>query len=181
MIFLMIYAESFINILYSSKYSASVIPFRIYLFAIPIRIVYYSAALIALGKSKTILYRSMIDLCFTAILTYFFVLCFGVNGAPVGLILTMFIWTVPYNLYTLGKELKCKPLNILPFEKVGKILLISLFAGLISAFILFLNFPSIFLFFFGFLIFIVIYSLLAFRYINEFNQIIRPCLLFFKN
>jgi O-antigen/teichoic acid export membrane protein len=174
MIFLMIYAESFIDILYSSKYTASVIPFRIYLFAIPIRIVYYSAAFIAFGKSKTILFRSMIDLCLTAILSYFFVSWFGINGAPVGLILTMFIWTVPYNLYSLGKDFNCKSHYIIPFAKVGKIFIISILAGLISAFFLIFNLPSTLLFIFGFIVFFIVYSSFAFHYISDFKELIAP-------
>ncbi|PJE48065.1 MAG: hypothetical protein CUR34_00870 [Sediminibacterium sp.] len=174
MIFLLIQAENFITILYSNKYESSVIPFRIYLLAIPIRIVYYSAAFIALGKSKKILFRSAIDLCLTAIFCYILVSLFGYNGAPLGLILTMFLWTVPYNLYALGKDFNCSAFYIIPFRKVGKIFLISLFSGLFCLPFQFIKEQTVFLFVLGFLVFVIIYFILAYRGISEFKETVTP-------
>jgi O-antigen/teichoic acid export membrane protein len=179
MVFLMIYADSFIYILYSNKYTGSVTPFRIYLFSIPIRIVYYSAAFIALGKSKEILFRSVIDLGLTAIFSFLLLFWFGINGAPIALILTMFIWTVPYNLYTLAKEFNCKSTYIIPFSKVGKVFLISLIAGVVSSVLLFIKLHLLFLFIFGFTLFIIVYGVLAFKYISEFRELTEPFLKWF--
>lgn len=174
MIFLMIYADSFINILYSSKYEASAIPFRIYLFAIPVRIAYYGSAFIALGKTKAILFRSILDLCLTAVFCYFLVLWFGFNGAPLGLILTMFIWTVPFNLYSLSKSFNCKATQILPFNKIGRILLISSFSGILPSILLIVNFSPVISFSIGAGIFGAIYFFTANKYIPEFNEVVKP-------
>lgn len=172
MIFLMIHADSFITLLYSSKYSSSVTPFRILLLAIPIRIVYYSAAFIALGKSKVILFRSIVDLAVSSILCYLFVLLFGYNGAPISLVLTMFIWTVPFNLNSLGKEFKCSALYIIPFRKVGTVFLISILAGLPTIAIQLITMPTFIIFFLSLFVFLLIYSILSYKLIPEFKEIV---------
>ena len=176
MVFLMIYAESFINILYSSKYESSVVPFRIYLLVIPVRIAYYAPAFIALGKTKAILKRSVIDLLLTALFSYSFVLWLGAYGAAIGLVLTMFVWSVPYNLHTLGNEFNCKTFYILPFSMVGRILLISIIAGVVSALCLLLHASSFVLFSLGFGVYGIIYCILAFRFIPEFKDQANPYL-----
>lgn len=181
MIFLLIQAENFITILYSNKYESSVIPFRIYLLAIPIRIVYYSAAFIALGKSKKIFFRSVIDLLLTAIFCYILVSFFGYNGAPLGLILTMFLWTVPYNLYALGKDFNCSPFYIIPFRKVGIILLISIFSGLLCIPLHFLKVQTVFVFIASFLVYGTIYFILTYRLVKEFKETVAPYIKKFSN
>jgi O-antigen/teichoic acid export membrane protein len=176
MIILMIFSESFIDILYSSRYKESVLPFRIYLLMIPIRIAYYGSAFIALGRTKLVLYRSFIDLCLTVIFCYFFVLWFGAYGAALGLVLTMFFWTVPFNLYSLSKCFMCKPANILPFGSLYFILMISFLSAIIPSFLLFLKLKPIFEFSFGFSIYMVVYIALSFRFNAEFRDVVSPFL-----
>jgi len=172
MVFLLIHAVSFIDILFSDKYKASVVPFRIYLIAIPIRIAYYGAAFVALGKTKAILLRSIIDLLLTGILCYLFVYWLGAYGAAIGLVLTLFLWSVPYNLYSLSRSFSCSPLYILPFTQVGKILLISIIAGLASAIVFLFNWPAIFSFAVGGTIFAALYSLFGYLYIPDFREVV---------
>lgn len=170
MFFLMTFSESFIDILYSNKYSGSVIPFRIYLLVIPVRIAYYGSAFIALGRTKTILYRSFIDLLLTFLLCYFFVKLFGAYGAALGLILTLYIWTIPFNLMSLSKSFKTKIMYMLPFRKLFRILLISFFAAIVSSSLFFLNLSSIVEFLFGIIFYWIVYILLAIKYIDDFKD-----------
>jgi O-antigen/teichoic acid export membrane protein len=174
MIFLMIYAESFINILYSSKYEASVIPFRIYLLVIPVRIAYYASAFVALGRTKAIFMRSIVDLGLTAVFCYLFVSWLGAYGAALGLVTTLFLWSVPFNLYSLSKSFSCKPTQILPFNKIGRILLISFFSGILPTILLIVNFSPIISFSLGAGIFGIIYFFTANKYIPEFNLVVKP-------
>lgn len=174
MIYLMTFSESFINILYSNKYEGSVVPFRIYLFIIPIRIAYYGSAFIALGKTKAILYRSLVDLILTAFFCYLFVLWFGANGAALGLILTMFLWTIPFNLYTLSKSFKCQTFYVLPFSKLYKIIAISILSIPLPSLVILLDLKPIFEFSIGFIVFCVVYFILAIKYLGEFRNIIYP-------
>lgn len=172
MVFLMIFSESFIQILYSEKYIESVTPFRIYLFIIPIRIAYYGSAFIALGRTQTILLRSIIDLLLTAFFCYFFVLWLGAYGAALGLILTMFFWTVPFNLLSLSKSFKCKASYILPFDRLFRIAIISVISAVVPATVLFFKLNSILEFMVAISIYFIIYSILSYRYNNDLRDII---------
>lgn len=169
MVILLIYANDFIDVLYTSKYSDSIIPFRIYLFFLPIRIVFYGAAFIALGRAKAILYRSILELVITTVLAYLFVKLFGYNGAALASITTLYVWSIPYNLRTLGKSFGCKATYILPFDKLGKILIIAILAGGISSICLLLNVSSFIRLLCGGGIGGIIYLVLAYRYIPEFR------------
>jgi O-antigen/teichoic acid export membrane protein len=125
LVFLLASGRAFIVILYSEKYLESVTPFYIYLFVLPIRIVIYGSALMALGQSKVILYRSIFDLVITTLLSIILVHLMGYLGAAIATILTLYFWTVPYNLHKIGQGYGVSAFSTLPFKKLGVILLIS--------------------------------------------------------
>ncbi len=126
MIFLLIAGKSFIVTLYSEKYLESVIPFYIYLFVLPVRIVIYGSALMALGQSRVILFRSILDLTINVILSILLVHLMGYLGAAVATILTLYIWTVPFNLYKIAKGFNVSMLMALPFKPLFRIIIICL-------------------------------------------------------
>ncbi len=125
MIFFLVAAEPFIVMIYSKDYLESVTPFIIYLFIVPSRVVTYGSALIALGFSKVILIRSIIDLIINTVLCLVFVHYIGVNGAAISLIVSMYCWTVPYNISKIAFGFKVKWTKVLPFRKLGKVFLKS--------------------------------------------------------
>ncbi len=172
MCFLMANSEQFIKILYTEKYIDSVVPFRIYLLIIPIRIAYYGSAFIAFGKTKQVLYRSVFDLILTGLFCYIFVYSFGERGAALGLILTLFVWTVPYNMYTLSKYFQCSFYEILPFKNLLRILLISIVCAIVSLSTHVLSLNSGILFVISGLIFFALYIVLSWQANPEFQQII---------
>ena len=176
MCFLMVHAQSFIVILYSEKYIDSVVPFRIYLLVIPVRIAYYGSAFIAFGKSKLILMRSLGDLLITGLLCYIFVSILGENGAALGLLVTLFVWTVPFNLMTLRKYFDCQFSQILPFPQLFRVFFISIFSALISTVTLLLQLNLIVKFLISGSIFVLLYVLLAKHYISEFNYLYKSIL-----
>lgn len=126
MIFLLVSGKSFIVTLYSEKYLESVIPFYIYLFVLPVRIVIYGSALMALGQSRVILLRSILDLTINVILSILLVHLMGYLGAAVATILTLYIWTVPFNLYKIAKGFNVNILVTLPIKELLRILIICL-------------------------------------------------------
>jgi O-antigen/teichoic acid export membrane protein len=123
MVFLLVAAKPFIVTLYSEKYLESIIPFSIYLFILPVRIVIYGSALMALGQSRVILFRSIFDLLINTLLSIILVHFFGYLGAAAATIITLYLWTIPFNLYKIGKGFNLKPWETLPFRDLGKILL----------------------------------------------------------
>ncbi len=174
MVFLMIFAESFIYILYSSKYNASVLPFRIYLFMLPIRIVYYGSAFIALGRTKAILYRSFISLLLTAIIAYLLTKWIGFIGAAIATVAVSYIWAIPYNLISLSKSFNCNSFYLIPFERIGRIILISVISLIPASVILISGLNYLATFICGLLLFGSIYFIISFKFLPEFKEIIIP-------
>lgn len=119
-------AEPFIVFLYSDAYRESVVPFLIYLMALPVRIVVYGAAMMALGMTREILFRSFFDLALNALLCVVFVSWLGYVGAAVGLVVTLYLWTVPFNLYKLAQGFGTPWRGLLPFGPLGIVLALSL-------------------------------------------------------
>lgn len=130
-IFLLLSGKSFIVTLYSEKYLESVVPFYIYLFTLPVRIVVYGSALMALGRSRIILYRSILDLTINALLSILLVYLWGYLGAAVATILTLYLWTVPYNLHKIGKGFNVSMFMTLPLRQLSRILLTCLAVALL--------------------------------------------------
>ena len=126
MVFLLCTGKAFIITLFSEKYIESVVPFYIYLFVLPIRIVIYGSALMALGFTKTILFRSIFDLIINTILSIIFVFYFGYLGAAIATIITLYLWTVPYNLLKIAQGFGIKTLSVLPFKNLFRLLLVCL-------------------------------------------------------
>lgn len=139
MFFLLIVGKAFIVTLYSEKYLESVIPFYIYLFVLPMRIVVYGSAMMALGQTKVILFRSFFDLTINILLSILFVKIFGYLGAAIATILTLYLWTVPFNLYKIGQGFGVKAIETLPLKKVFIIMLLSFFASPLAIIYIVLN------------------------------------------
>lgn len=172
MVFLFIFSESFITILYSSKYHDSVIPFRIYLFILPVRIVYYGHAFIALGKTKAVLLRSFVELIITAVLAYILTKSIGYVGAAVATVLMYYIWAIPYNLNYLGRQFKCKATYVIPFKQIGFISTLSVIAGITSFPALFISDNPFLTLALGFIIFATVYFYISIKFLPEFRYII---------
>jgi O-antigen/teichoic acid export membrane protein len=129
MIFLLIAGKPFIVTLYSEKYLQSVVPFYIYLFVLPIRIVVYGSAMMALGMSKIILFRSIFDLAVNAVLSILFIMAFGYLGAAVATVVTLYLWTVPFNLRKISQGFDVRIAETLPIADLGRIMAISIAAS----------------------------------------------------
>jgi O-antigen/teichoic acid export membrane protein len=124
-VFFLAMAGPLIDCLYSAKYHESIVPFRLYLFTLPVRIVTYGAALMALGYSRKILFRSVVDLLLSAVLCAAAVWLLGYLGAVVGMLVTLYLWNVPFNLTTIARGFGVRACEALPFPALGKVLLIS--------------------------------------------------------
>ena len=124
MCFLLATATTFITFMYSEQYQASVVPFVIYLFVLPIRIVVYGSALMALGMTRVILVRSILDLIINAILCFVLVKLIGYIGAAIATIFTLYIWHVPFNLKKISDGFGVTWQKSLPFKTLSKILFI---------------------------------------------------------
>jgi O-antigen/teichoic acid export membrane protein len=160
--FFLIASKQFIVLMYSIEYIKSVVPFVTYLFVIPVRIITYGSALIALGFSREILIRSVFDLIINLILCVFCVYFFGINGAALSLVVSLYLWTVPYNLSLIAKGFKVHWSRLLPFRDLAFVFIKSV-ASSIAPFCI-LRYPifhnDLLNLLLAFLLFIIIYAIL---------------------
>lgn len=126
MLFFLVTAEPFIKALYSEKYADSVLPFRLYLLVLPVRIVTYGAALMALGKTRSVLYRSIGDFLLNAALCVLLVRWMGYLGGVLALLVTLYVWSTGYNLCAIGRGFGVRISRLLPVADLARIFLWSL-------------------------------------------------------
>jgi O-antigen/teichoic acid export membrane protein len=124
MCFLLAVADPFIVFLFSKQYHASVLPFMIYLFVLPVRIVVYGSALMALGMTRVILFRSIFDLTINGILCFILVKAVGYVGAAIAIVLTLYLWHVPFNLTKIGQGFCGLWYESLPLKTLLKLLIL---------------------------------------------------------
>lgn len=118
-------AEQLIVLMYSETYAGSALFFQLYLLVLPIRIVVFGSAMMALGMTREIMFRSAIDFALNAVLCYWFVIMFGLVGAALSLAVTLYVWTVPYNVFKLARGFDIRVINIFPVKNLLQILAIS--------------------------------------------------------
>jgi O-antigen/teichoic acid export membrane protein len=131
MIFLFVMAPEVMRILFSAKYEASAVPFRIYLLLLPIRITTFGAIFMASGKNTLILYRSIVGLTLNLVLSIILVKVIGAIGAAVASVIVIYIWTIPYCIFFIGKILHTGIFRIFPYQRLAKILLIAVVPSII--------------------------------------------------
>jgi len=131
MIFLFLMAPEVIRILFSVKYEASAVPFRVYLLLLPIRITTFGAIFMAARRNKLIVYCALTGLILNLFLSIMLVRLLGSIGAAISTVLVIYLWAVPYNLIFISKILKKNIRNLLPLSVLMKILLISLGSGVV--------------------------------------------------
>ena len=128
MIFFIFNAKEFMILIYSDKYASSALPFTILLFLLPIRIVVFGSVLIAMGKSKLILHRSLIEIILNLIISIIAYKIFGYLSIAIATVLVTYLWSVPYNIIEISKGFAVKKRELRNIRMLSKIMIISLFA-----------------------------------------------------
>ncbi|HPY63466.1 MAG TPA: oligosaccharide flippase family protein [Bacillota bacterium] len=126
MMFFLVTASPVIRLLYTEAYAEAIPVFQVYLLYLPIRTVVFGPLLIALGKSKFILIRSIIGLCLNALLSILAVWLLGAVGAAIATIFVIYLFDIPSNLYVISKATGIKWINLLPFRRYGLCVFLSL-------------------------------------------------------
>jgi len=125
MMFLLVSAEPFILTLFSSKYVGSVLPFRLYLLELPVRIVMFGSFMTALGQTRIILYRSIAGLAANLVLSIILVKLFGYTGAIVATVLTLYLVACVWNFTAISHAVSCRWWEVVPFDSLFRILAVS--------------------------------------------------------
>ena len=91
MVFLLFTAKDFMCFFFGEKYVASSAVFRIFLLLIPLRLAFYSQALLSLGKQKSLHVTSIGEMVFSGIASYFLLTKYGLEGAAVGKVVVTYL------------------------------------------------------------------------------------------
>jgi len=131
MIFLFLMAPELIRALFSVKYVESVHPFRIYVLELPIRITQYGAIIMAAGRSKLILYRSIGGLVLNLFLSIVLITILGSIGAAMSTVILSYIFSLPLNIFFISRILKIEMRIVMPISLLTKIIIVSAGAGVV--------------------------------------------------
>lgn len=126
LIYFFVCAEHFMIFLFGERYADSATPFRIYLLLIPARLVFFGPVLIAFGKTKSVLLRSVVELILTGVLGAFLIFVFGYLGVAFAIVTVTYMWSVYYNLLQLRDCFGVRISDLLPYKTLLKRLCISL-------------------------------------------------------
>jgi O-antigen/teichoic acid export membrane protein len=118
MAYLLIEASSIIELLFTSQYKGSATPFRIYATLLPIRTVVFGSILLASGNSRFILYRQTIGLIINVALSIGCVKLLGPWGAAASTVLTVYLWSVPANVFVISKAFSKPIVDVLPLASM---------------------------------------------------------------
>jgi O-antigen/teichoic acid export membrane protein len=131
MVYLEVLAPEVMRLVFSAKYEAAAIPFRVLLLLLVMRSISLNSVFLASGNSRFIFYRGIETLLLNVVLSIILVKHFGYVGASVGLVLAMYLWAVPFSLWKSARILRSSVREVYPFALVAKILAASVLAGVI--------------------------------------------------
>ncbi len=165
------YAEEAIAILYSEKYLAGVVVFRIYTLNLLFRITYFGMVLNAFGKSKKIFLCSVASLVLNAVLNPLFYLIFGMIGPAIATLLAIVLVNL-LQLAMTSKLTEIKFAKIFPWKNMANVLILN---GLLAvAFYLFKRVLSLEVYFSKIgeaiilgIVWIIVYGAVISKYLNR--------------
>ncbi|HBG05042.1 MAG: hypothetical protein A2075_16635 [Geobacteraceae bacterium GWC2_58_44] len=131
MVFCFAMAPEIIRILFSAKYADSMIPFRIYLLIIPLRITSWSLVPMAAGFNRIVLAVEGVS-CFTQVLLGFLLIrIVGANGAAIAAVINTYAAVSLGYLFWIRRYTKISWRHLLPWREISKVLLASLLPGIV--------------------------------------------------
>lgn len=119
MVGLFVIAPEVITLLFSEKYAKSVLPFRLYLLLVPMRIVNYGSMIMSAGRSKLILLRAAVAFALNIVLSIVLTRSLGYVGAIIATILVSYLWSVPFNLIVISRLWSTPVSRLLPWGRLA--------------------------------------------------------------
>jgi O-antigen/teichoic acid export membrane protein len=125
------FAPEFMSTLFSPRYETSASIFSIYLLLVFLRITQYGSLLQAMGKTKIILGISIVGLSLNLLLSMIFIPLLGLAGPAWASVVTTYVWALVYLVF-ICKFTDVSFSMIMPWRRLGKLLALSIVAGIIS-------------------------------------------------
>jgi O-antigen/teichoic acid export membrane protein len=125
-IFLIFFAKEAIIILFSKKYTGSIIIFQIYLLLEVVRITNFGYILLALGKPKFMFKYNSIALVINIIMNLLLIKLLGLIGPAIATVISIYV-VYALELKKIVNILNVKLIDIIEWKKIGYLLIIILF------------------------------------------------------
>lgn len=154
---LFLFAPEFMVVMFSAKYLASTPVFQVYLLLAVLRITQYGALLQALGRTQLILYTSVFGLLVNLVLSIVLLRFFGMLGPAWANVITTYLWGLSY-LIIICRLLNISFRQIMPWKELGKIMIVSIGAGILAWPLTLLPVNEALLLFFGVILYIIVYG-----------------------
>ena len=119
---LLTFSRELVLLLYSDKFADSVHPFRIYLFLLPGRAIFFGLLLRSAGCPGLIVRRAILGLIINLVITYPFIIWFGTNGAALATIFSFWVFVIPFSTMLCIKVTATTVKEIFPWAYMGGLL-----------------------------------------------------------
>ncbi|MGP4079194.1 oligosaccharide flippase family protein [Pseudalkalibacillus sp. R45] len=128
-IVLIVYSTEVITIMYSEKYLPGITVFRIYTIILILRITYFGMILNSIGKTKFILYSSIMSLALNVVLSYTFYYIFGFIGPAIATLISIAVIQI-IQLIATSKIINIPFRRIFPWKELSGITIINIILGI---------------------------------------------------
>ncbi|MBK5253009.1 MAG: polysaccharide biosynthesis protein [Peptostreptococcaceae bacterium] len=124
------YAPEVMTLLYSTKYISGVPVFRVYSIVLLCRCTYFGMILNSAGKTKVILYSSIIALAINVVLNFIFYYLFGFIGPAIATVIATVICAM-YLLIETSKTMNISFKKIFPWKSIGTITILNVVLSIV--------------------------------------------------
>jgi len=124
-------ADPLMVFLYGKPYAGAAVYFRIYLYALPLRVATYGILFQAMGKTKVIMLNSILALFANAGLNFLLIRKMGMQGAALATVIVTWLSVALYMLQMKG-ILHINLGNFFPVTKILKTFGVTILAGLVT-------------------------------------------------
>ena len=124
-----VFSSDMLVLLYSEQYVQGANVFRIYSLVLLLRTTYFGIMLNSIGKTKFILYSSILTMISNIILNYIFINLFGFEGPAIATLLSLTIMAL-MQLIATSHVIKVKFKDLFPWPTLARITIINILFGL---------------------------------------------------
>jgi O-antigen/teichoic acid export membrane protein len=128
MAFVLVMAPELMTVVFSSTYTDSAYPLRIYALLLPIKAVQMTTLFVAAGRSGFVTIAAMIGLLANVVLSIFFVNWIGPAGAAWATVISIYVMRT-YVFTAMGSILKCRFTELVRVRKVAWTILVACLPG----------------------------------------------------
>jgi len=128
-----VFAEPIMTFLYSEKYLPGISNFRVFSLIVLFRVTYFGIILNASGKTKFILYSSVLSLVMNLILNLILINTLGLMGPSIATLLSMAVIAVCQLIFT-SRVVKVPFKEIFPWKNLIQISIVNIVIGIITYF-----------------------------------------------